>query len=670
MRSVPLVRVERSGTVAVLTITHPPVNTLSRPVRRALYSALDSADLDPGISAVVVAGKRDFSAGADLAELDSGDALSFPTLHGDLAGLLDRMRVPSVAALSGVVLGGGLELALACSARVAAPTATFGLPETTIGLMPGGGGTQRLPRAIGIERGLNLIVSGRVIDAATAAAWGLVDDIVEDLEQAALEHALRLAGSGERPRLRDVQLTDPLAAAFADIALRDARRARRPPGVLFAIEAVGAAATLPFDEGIALESSLFARLASTPEAKAARYRFLSDRASGKPAASVELPARVAVVGAGTMGRGIAQAFLQAGIPATLIDTDRGRVDAGVAAIRSSLDAAVSRKRLTADQRDAQSALLTTAVGLGAVTDADLVIEAVFENLAVKLDVFRELNRVAAPHTILASNTSSLDLDVIAEATDRPGSVVGMHFFSPANVMKLVEVVNGAKTTGRSLDTALAVTRKLGKTPVVSQVGPGFIGNRIFDQYLRQANLLLHSGVTPLQVDSALQSWGMAMGPFAVLDLIGNDVAWQARTERGDADPAWSIADALCEAGSFGRKSGVGWYSYAEEKPVPNSALVLPDGPGVPADEVVLRCVLAMVNEAAAVLADGIAASSRDIDTVMTKGYGFPAARGGPWFFAESLGFNHVLAAMRAWRGETGDAFWEPHAALVEIGEYA
>ncbi len=399
----------------------------------------------------------------------------------------------------------------------------------------------------------------------------------------------------------------------------------------------------------------------TPEAKAARYRFLSDRAGGKPRGPVVLPARVAVIGAGTMGRGIAQSFLAAGIAATLIDTDRDRVDAGADAIRTSLDDAVGRGRLTADKRDTQAALLTAEVGLAAAAEADLVIEAVFENLAVKQEVFRELDRVAKPGAVLASNTSSLDLDVIASVTARPEAVVGMHFFSPANIMKLVEVVDGAKTSDASLDTALAVARALGKTPVVSQVGPGFIGNRIFDQYLRQAVLALQSGCTPQQVDQALQTWGMAMGPFAVLDLVGNDVAWAARTERGETDAAWAPADALCELGWFGRKTGRGWYDYPAGTPNPD--LQLPEGPGLSADEIALRCVLAMVNEAAAVLADGIAATSRDIDTVLTKGYGFPVTRGGPWFFAEQLGWERVVALMRTFASETGDSFWQPNAAL-------
>ena len=655
------VSTDRIGDVVVLTLQNPPVNTLAQPVRAALYRELEAADLDGSVVAVVIAGGKQFSAGADLAEFDSGRALAHPTLHGELAGLLDSLRVPSVAAITGVALGGGLELALACSARVASPAATVGLPETTLGFMPGAGGTQRLPRAVGIERAVNLIASGRSIDAATAAEWGLVDEVADDPITAAVRHAERLATAGERPRLRDLPVSDSAATAFVDIALRDARRARRAPGVLFALEAVGASATLPFDEGMALEFTLFERLARTPEAKAARYRFLSDRAGGKPSTTVAMPASVAVVGAGTMGRGIAQAFLAAGIPTTLIDTDRGRVDAGAGAIRSSLDDSVARGRLAPDQRDARSALLSAAVGLDSAAGADLVIEAVFENLAVKLEVFRELDRVAGPDAVLASNTSSLDLDVIAGATSRPGSVVGMHFFSPAHIMKLVEVVDGAATTTRSLDTAIAVARKLGKTPVVSRVGPGFIGNRIFDQYLRQAVLLLQSGCTPLQVDEAMQAWGMAMGPFAVLDLVGNDVAWAARTERGETDAAWAPADALCELGWFGRKTGKGWYDYPAGSP--NTDLALPDGPGLAADDIALRCILAMVNEAAAVLADGIAASARDIDTVMTKGYGFPGARGGPWFFAEQLGWGRVTAIMRRFAEETGDAFWQPSTAL-------
>ena len=652
------VSTERFDDVVVITLANPPVNTLVRQLRTDLLAALTTADLDGSVRAVVIAGSPNFSAGADLAEFDSGDALAHPTLHGDIAGLLDDLRVPSVAAITGVALGGGLELALACSARVASPLATLGLPETTLGFMPGAGGTQRLPRAVGIEHGVAMIASGKSIDAATAAEWGLVDLVADDTIAAAVEFARAMTG---RPRLRDVTLSDPAAPAFVDIALRDARRGRRSAGVLFALEAVAAAASVPFDEGMAREFALFERLASTPEAKAARYRFLSDRAGGKPSAKVALPASVAVIGAGTMGRGIAQSFLAAGIPATLIDTDRDRVDAGADAIRSSLDDAVGRKRLTPEKRDAQAALLSAAVGLDSAADADLVIEAVFENLGVKQDVFRELDRVAKAGAVLASNTSSLDLDVIASVTNRPASVVGMHFFSPANIMKLVEVVDGAATSTTALDTALTVARALGKTPVVSQVGPGFIGNRIFDQYLRQAVLLLQSGCTPLQIDQALQAWGMAMGPFAVLDLVGNDVAWAARTERGETDAAWAPADALCELGWFGRKTGRGWYEYPAGEPNPD--LELPSGPGLPADEIALRCVLAMVNEAAAVLADGIAASSRDIDTVMTKGYGFPVARGGPWFFAEQLGWERVVAAMRSFEAATGDAFWAPNPSL-------
>lgn len=652
------VSTERFDDVVVITLANPPVNTLVRPVREALFAALTAVDLDESVAAVVITGSPNFSAGADLAEFDSGDALAHPTLHGDIAGLLDSLRVPSVAAISGVALGGGLELALACSARVAAPGATLGLPETTLGFMPGAGGTQRLPRAVGIEHGVAMIASGKAIDAATAAEWGLVDLVADGTLDAAVAYARGIQG---RPRLRDVTLSDPAAPAFVDIALRDARRGRRSAGVLFALEAVQAAASVPFDEGMATEFALFERLAGTPEAKAARYRFLSDRAGGKPRGAVTLPVSVAVIGAGTMGRGIAQSFLAAGIAATLIDTDRDRVDAGADAIRGSLDDALGRGRLTPEKRDAQAALLSAAVGLDAAAGADLVIEAVFENLGVKQDVFRELDRVAKPGAVLASNTSSLDLNVIASVTARPESVVGMHFFSPANIMKLVEVVDGGATSGAALDLALAVSRKLGKTPVVSQVGPGFIGNRIFDQYLRQAVLALQSGCTPQQVDQALQAWGMAMGPFTVLDLVGNDVAWAARKERGETDAAWAPADALCELGWFGRKTGRGWYDYPAG--TPNPELELPSGPGLPADQIALRCVLAMVNEAAAVLADGIAASSRDIDTVMTKGYGFPVTRGGPWFFAEQLGWERVIATMRRFADETGDPFWQPNAAL-------
>ena len=667
MPAAPTVSVTRPDDIAVVTIDAPPVNTLGREARTELHAALEALEHDDSVRGVVlVGGGRNFSAGADLAEFDSGDALAEPSLHLTITGVLDTLHAPSVAAIRGAALGGGLELALACSARVAAPDARLGLPETTLGFMPGAGGTQRLPRLIGVEGALELIATGRHVSGEDAAALGLVDQLAEDPLAAAIELARTMADAGTWTRVRDLPIDDPLAPALIDLARREAVRGRKP-GVVSALDGIRAAVELPFDEGLATELSLFQRLATTPEASAARYRFLSERPGGGKG---ELPATTAVIGGGTMGRGIALALLGAGFPTTLIETDQERLDAAAAAITASLDDSVAKGRLPAASRDQQLAAFTPAVGLTAAAGADLVIEAVFEDLKVKTDVFRELDAIAKPGAVLASNTSSLDLDHIAAVTARRESVVGMHFFSPANIMKLVEVVDGDRTDPDVLATAIAVSRRMGKLPVVAKVGPGFIGNRIFDAYLRQANQLLREGATPQQIDGALERWGMAMGPFAVLDLVGNDVPALARKERGETDGAWAVADEVAERGWLGRKSGAGWYRYAGGKPTPNpdlDVLLAPfqrEGRGMADDEIVRRCILAMAVEAAAVLADGVAASSRDVDTVMVRGYGFPAERGGPWFFAAHTGWSRVEAAIRGFHAATGDDFWTVPAGFT------
>lgn len=652
-----LVESARSGAIAVLTMRHPPVTTLYRPLRSALLCAIDDAERDPEIIAIVITGDRHFSAGAELSEFDSGDGLAEPTLHLTLTGRLDSSRLPSVAAINGVALGGGLELALACSARVAHPDAVLGLPETTLGFMPGAGGTQRLPRAVGMPAAVDLITSGRQIGATDAATLGLVDAIEPDPVTAAVSLAQRLAATGERPRLRDAAL-DPRAAGFADLALRDARRGRASAGVVAALEALLASATDGFDRGLATELGLFERLAATPEARAARYRFLSDR-GGRSGGT--LPEQVAVIGAGTMGRGIAQSLIAAGFDTTLVDTEQSRVDAAVAAIGTSLDRSLAKGRLTEQTRDSQLALLHPAVGMDAVATADLIIEAVFEDLEVKRGVFAELDRIAPAGAVLASNTSSLDLDAIAAATSRPESVVGMHFFSPAHLMRLVEVVDGDATSPETLATALAVVGRMRKLPVVAGVGPGFIGNRIFDQYLRQAHALVAAGVRPHHIDAALEAWGMAMGPFRVLDVIGNDVVRLTRVARGETDPVWDLADRIAEDGLLGRKTGAGWYRYDGDavEPNPDVLAILPTPDRAPIDDadIVDRCLLAMVVEAERVLTDGVAASTADVDTVLVHGYGFPAARGGPWFWAAQRSWTVVRHTIDRFARETGDPFW-------------
>ncbi|MET0888354.1 MAG: 3-hydroxyacyl-CoA dehydrogenase NAD-binding domain-containing protein [Mycetocola sp.] len=659
MPHAPLVEVSRHDDIAVLSLRNAPVNTLGRSLRRAVLRAIEAAERDPDIAAVVIEGGRNFSAGADLAEFDNGEGLAEPTLHATIADKLDSSRLPSVAAISGAALGGGLELALACSARTAHPAAVLGLPETTLGFMPGAGGTQRLPRAVGVESGVSMIASGRSVTGEQARSFGLVDDVSEDPVMAAVGLARRLVADGDRRRLRDVPL-DPRAAGFADLAFRDAKRTRSSAGVISALEALRAGATDGFDTGLDTEFKLFVKLAGSSAAKAARYRFLSERSGARVGTAAALPERVGVVGAGTMGRGIAQSLLGGGFTVILIDTERERVDAGVDAITASLTSAVAKGRMTEEARDAQLSRLTGGVGLQQVADAGLIIEAVYEDLEVKREVFAAIDVHAPAGAVLASNTSSLDLDAIAAATSRPESVVGMHFFSPAHVMRLVEVVDGSSTSPEALAMARAVVSQMRKIGVVAQVGPGFIGNRIFDQYLRQAHLLLLDGITPERIDSALERWGMAMGPFRVLDIVGNDVTRLARQARADSDPAWTLADRLAEEGWLGRKSGSGWYLYDGPNPTPNPAVIelLPPQIELSDDAIVERCILAIVTEAARVIESGVARDGADVDTVMVNGYGFPASKGGPWFWATERGWDTTADGIIRQYEATHDPFWK------------
>ncbi len=678
MKTAP-VHTEFRDSVAIITIDNPPVNCLDRATRQALLSALEESERRPVITAVVVTGVRNFSAGADLSEFDNGEGLAEPTLHLAITGYLDRMSKPVVAALEGAALGGGLELALACHARVAAAETTLGLPETTLGLMPGAGGTQRLPRAIGLERATSLILSGRTIGAVEALEIGLISAVADgDHLDLAILTARRLASGNILPRLRDVTIDEPLAEGYLAFVRRAVEKQPKATiGQRNAIAALVAAVTLPFDRGLAAELQLFEGLLSSDDARAARYRFLAERRAGRIAGAPR-PAVVTttgIVGGGTMGRGIALAFLAAGLPVRLIETTQDRADAARSGIESELERASARNRISADERAAQQSRLTVSIDLSELRDVDMVVEAVFEDLTAKREVFRALDAVTRPDAILATNTSSLDVDAIGEATSRPTRVVGLHFFSPANVMPLVEVVDGRNTSDATLATAVKTVARLGKTPVVAQVGDGFIGNRIMDQYVRQAMHLLRLGLTPQEIDTALEQWGMAMGPFRVLDLVGNDIPWQARKARGGrSEPEWAIADRLCELGWFGQKSGRGWYDYPTvgraEVNTELATLLASDTDrrtSLSAEDIVDRCVLAMVNEASAVVREGIAARPSDVDIVMVKGYGFPASRGGPLYFADRIGVDRVLEQLRRLEAiEPKDSFWKPDPLIVEL----
>jgi 3-hydroxyacyl-CoA dehydrogenase len=676
------VQAERHDGIAVLRMSRPPVNCLDRVLRQDLLLALEDAEYDAATIAVVLTGSAGgFSAGADLAEFDRGEALAEPSLHLAIAGWLDRMTTPVVAAIDGVALGGGLELALACHYRVATASARLGLPEITLGFMPGAGGTQRLPRAVGFADALNLILSGRRLDGVTAAGLGLVDEVSgSDIIGDALRFAATVTGRPPR-RLRDVTVVDPNRVPLLAFARRQAARdPRSSPGTLSVLDAL-AATEQPFDTALELELELFQALSARPSAQAYRYNFLSERRAGRVAAppdGVAEPRTAAVVGGGTMGRGISLALLGAGILVSLVERSEERRAAARSAIEAELGRGVARGRITAAQRDEQLSRLAVGTDLATAQDAELWIEAVFEDPDIKRAAFAAIESVAKPDAILASNTSSLDLNVIAEATERPERVVGLHFFSPANVMRLVEIIEGRRTSAETLAAACALAKRLGKIAVVAQVGDGFIGNRVMDAYVLQAMKLLQAGVLPDRVDRVLEAWGFAMGPFRVLDLVGNDIPWQARRARRGSSPAeaaWKLADELCERGWFGQKAGRGWYRYPGGQPVPDpevGAMVedwaARSGGGRQVDdlEIIERCLYAMVNESAAVLAEGVAERGSDIDVVFRHGYGFPAARGGPLFFADTVGLDAVLRTMRRFAaGERAPSWWVPHPLLVE-----
>ncbi|MDE1145989.1 MAG: 3-hydroxyacyl-CoA dehydrogenase NAD-binding domain-containing protein [Azospirillaceae bacterium] len=682
------VQFELRGGVAVLTLDRPPVNSFDLALRQDLRAALARAMADPAVRAVVLTGgPRHFSAGADIEEFASatrGGAMAAPTLP-DVIADLEGAAKPVVAAIAGTCLGGGLEVALGCHHRVAAANASLGLPEVKLGILPGAGGTQRLPRAIGVKAALDMILSGTPVSAAKAAQLSLVTLAAGDLLDDAVAVAAQAAKDDARPRLsmRHAVLAEDTSA---DWFQRQADGLKRQlPAPLACIDAVRAAVERPFGEGLLKEFALFRELMATPESKALQYAFFAERRAARIeglGADVKPRdiRRVAVIGAGTMGHGIATVAANAGLEVILLDRDQAAVDKGLAAITKGYDAAVSKGRMDGAERDRRLGRLHTATDLAATAAVDLVIEAVFENMAVKQDIFRTLDDVCEPDTILASNTSTLDLDAIAAVTRRPESVVGLHFFSPAPVMRLLEVVRGAKTDPAVLATAMALSRRLGKVGVVAGVCNGFIGNRMIEEYLRQAYFLVDEGLLPWQVDGALERWGMAMGPFAMMDLAGNDIGRAIRAGRaaaGDARPYSAFADRICDLGRFGQKTGKGFYQYdpatraRETDPeVDELARVHAKGIGLPPrvigdDEVVARCILALANEGAALLGEGIAQRASDIDVVYLNGYGFPAHRGGPMFYADSLGLETALRLMEGFLGGYQGQFWTPARLLWE-----
>ena len=682
------VQYELRDRVAVLTIDRGPVNALNLKTRQVLADRLRAAQSTPQVDAIVLwGGPRVFSAGADIEEFAAGcDGPTFysePTLPSIVASV-DVSTKPVVAAIAGPCLGGGLELALACHVRLCTTSARFGLPEVHLGLLPGAGGTQRLPRLIGIEAALQLILSGSTVDAARACSMAIAQCVEGDLLVAACTHARYLVG---RPLRRVSDLPAQLAAgkeAQEYFAARRAALRRALPAPLACIDAVESTLYYTVSDGSRREFELFEKLRQTPESEALRYAFFSDRAAGKRPAGAQprTVGKVAIIGSGTMGMGIAICCLDAGLQTILMDASHDALAQAYTRIGEHYAQLVHKSRLDPTAATNRMHLLSIKDRYESLGDRELVIEAVYEDMGVKQAVFRELDRVLPPAAVLASNTSTLDLNEIASATRRPADVVGLHFFSPANIMRLLEVVRGRATSDVTLATALGFAKAIGKTAVIASVCDGFIGNRMFEEYLRQAYFLVDQGVLPGRIDAVLERWGMAMGPFAVMDLAGGDIGWAIRKRRAVQQPNRpysTFPDKVCELRRFGRKSGAGYYAYEADgrrSEDPAITKLVDDharGLGlvrnnVTDDEIIARCVLALVNEGAALLDEGIAERASDIDVVYRNGYGFPAHRGGPLFFADTLGLNHVLESMQAFRAGHGGWFWEPASRLISAAQ--
>ena len=652
-----VVRTEVHNGVAVVTVDNPPVNALSAAVRQGLVEAVERAGAEPDVLAVVIAcAGRTFIAGADITEFGK------PPIQPMLPEVVDRIEAvnkPVVAAIHGTALGGGLEVALACHARVATPSAKLGLPEVNLGLLPGAGGTQRLPRLVSVERALEMVTSGKPASARDAEAAGLVDLIApeDDLVPAAVQHARTLAL--RKTPLRRVSARDvaPIAPDLFDRFRREnARKFRGFRAPEAAIQAVEAAVDNPYAEGVLIERRLFMELLVSPESAAQRYAFFAERAAAKvpdvPEDTPRIPiAKVGMIGAGTMGGGIAMNFLNAGVPVTIVEARRENLDRGVGVIRKNYDASAAKGRFTADEVERRMGLLSPTLELESLADCDLIIEAVFEDMAIKQDVFGRLDRIAKPGAILASNTSYLNIDEIAAATSRPEQVIGLHFFSPANVMRLLEVVRGARTSPQVIATAMALAKTIGKVAVISGVCHGFIGNRMLNQRQEQANALILEGASPADVDRVLYEFGMPMGPFAMADLAGLDIGWSAETSRGE-----TVRDRLCELDRRGQKTGRGFYDYDDKRrPTPSAEAdaIIQDvarAQGIERravfdQEILERCLYPMVNEGALILEEGIAARASDIDVVWVNGYGWPVYRGGPMYWADQVGLSEIAAAL-------------------------
>jgi 3-hydroxyacyl-CoA dehydrogenase len=675
---------EKQGNVGLITIDNPPVNALSHAVRLGLQEALAAAMADSQVRAVaLLCAGRTFSAGADITEF--GKPIQPPSLR-EVIDAFENCAKPVVAVLHGTALGGGFELALGCHYRIADRAAKVGLPEVKLGLIPGAGGTQRLPRIIGAEAALQVIVDGNPVGAAKAKSLGVIDEILEgDLRQAALAYARRLA-EGNLPPRPTCRLAPPTIKpeAFDDFERAVAKKQRGFIAPFHAIRAVRAAGEKPFAEGMQLERDLFVELMASPQSRAQRHVFFAEREVAKvPGISAETPNRdiasAGVVGAGTMGGGIAMSFANAGIPVTLVESAQEALDRGMATIMKNYAGSVSRGSLRQEDMDKRLALIKPSLDYKALASADLIVEAVFEEMGVKKEVFAKLDAIAKPNAILASNTSYLDIDEIAGSTNRPADVMGMHFFSPANVMKLVENVRGKATAPEVLATAQKLGKRIGKVPVMVGVCDGFVGNRMLSKRTREAFFLLEEGALPWQVDKVLRDFGFPMGPFAMADLAGLDVGWRNRKAKLDRltprERECDILDRICELNRYGQKTGAGFYRYDEKRnPTPDpviEAIIAEHSKrrgiarrAIGDEEILERTLYAMVNEAARILEEGVAARPHDIDVVWIYGYGFPAYRGGPMFWADEVGLDKIRDAIARYGKSVGAEYWTP-APLLE-----
>lgn len=676
------------GDIAVVTLNNPPVNGLGYETRRGIVDGIQRAIDNDAIRAIVIIGEgKGFSGGADIREFNTPKALQEPWLQTVIRIVEDSSK-PVIAAIHGVAMGGGLELALGCHYRVAVAGAQIALPEVKLGILPGAGGTQRLPRILGLEPALNMIISGNPVMSDKLAGTKLFDQMITgDLLEGAMTFARSVADARPLPKVRDIKIQYPNADGYLQFARNTVRAVAGPfPAPFKCVEAVAAAVSKKFDDGLKVERDLFLELVQTTESKALRHAFFGERAASKiPDVPADTPLRAirsaAVIGAGTMGGGIAMNFANAGIPVKVLEAKQEALDKGLATIRKNYENSMRKGKLTQEQLDKRMGLISGTLSYDDIGQADIVIEAVFEDMGVKEAVFNKLDHVMKPGAILASNTSTLDIDKIAAFTKRPQDVIGTHFFSPANVMKLLEIVRGAKTAKDVLATTMALAKTIRKTGVVSGVCDGFIGNRMVEQYIRQAGFLLEEGCLPEQVDKAIEKFGFAMGPFRMSDLAGNDIGWYIRKRRyvEKPDVTYSkIADLLCEKGRFGQKTSAGWYDYksGDRKAYPSdevNQMIIAHSKDLGIErrkisdqEIVERLVYALVNEGALILDEGIALRASDIDMVYLTGYGFPLFRGGPMFYADTVGLPNVLMSIHRYAKGRHPEAWIPAPLLSKL----